>query len=275
MYYLKCNNCGHQNEVKSATITLCSGCEKPLDNSFYEWIKLNHEKTFEDYKKEVCTYQEDPKITAPKSSREDWKRALKIIAPLISLFAVILISNHFGNFFERWSSSEKTSKDVLTQPWVKNTYTDFGLTIETPGKMIQDTLPIPDKVKNLIEKTESYKYHRADGFLIEVAWMKGKVTTKFNLEGAASGSLNGMRLASGVSDFNYTEYHLIKDSIPGIVQKGTYKRSGYDLEFIDSWYCKGLSAWQIMILYQGNDDVARIAAKRVMQSIEIKNQSTQ
>ncbi|HWY99404.1 MAG TPA: hypothetical protein VNY36_09980 [Bacteroidia bacterium] len=273
MYYLKCDNCGYQNELKSGAITLCSGCDKPLDNSFYEWIKLNHEKTFEDYKKEVCTYQEDQIATAPKSSREDWKRALKII--LIASAAILgpLIGEHFGKSIVSLfsSGSVKTSKDVLTQTWVKTTYSDFGLTIETPEKLTKDSLPLPDKVKNLIDKMESYTNHPTGGFMIDVNWMKGKSGSILNLQGAANGSINKLKSVEGVTDFNYSENHVTKDSIPEIIQKGTYTAKCYNVEFTNAIYCKGLNLWAATIVYQSDDDIGRTAAKRVIESIKIKN----
>ena len=34
MYYIKCSQCGHLNEVKSEYQVFCSGCNKKLDNHF-------------------------------------------------------------------------------------------------------------------------------------------------------------------------------------------------------------------------------------------------
>jgi len=55
MHYLKCNNCGHFNEVKTEYLVFCAKCNNKLDNSYYEWIKRNSDKSFEDYKQLICT----------------------------------------------------------------------------------------------------------------------------------------------------------------------------------------------------------------------------
>lgn len=55
MNYLKCNNCGHFNEVKTEYLVFCANCNKKLDNSYSEWTKRNSDKSFEDYKQLICT----------------------------------------------------------------------------------------------------------------------------------------------------------------------------------------------------------------------------
>jgi len=55
MHYLKCNNCGHFNEVKTEYLVFCTNCNKKFDNSYSEWTKRNSEKSFEDYKQLICT----------------------------------------------------------------------------------------------------------------------------------------------------------------------------------------------------------------------------
>lgn len=55
MHYLKCNHCGHFNEVKTKYLVFCESCSKKLDNTFNEWANRNPDKSFEDYKQLICT----------------------------------------------------------------------------------------------------------------------------------------------------------------------------------------------------------------------------
>lgn len=57
MYFLRCNSCGHLNEVKTEYLIFCSKCKKKIENNYSNWIKRNPGKSFEDYKKMVCTTQ--------------------------------------------------------------------------------------------------------------------------------------------------------------------------------------------------------------------------
>ncbi len=54
MHYLKCNNCGHFNEVKTEYLIFCSNCNKKLETNFSDWIKRNSDKTFDDFKQQFC-----------------------------------------------------------------------------------------------------------------------------------------------------------------------------------------------------------------------------
>ena len=59
MYYIKCSQCGHLNEVKSEYQVFCSGCNKKLDNNFADWKKRNPGKSFDDYQQLVCVSDEE------------------------------------------------------------------------------------------------------------------------------------------------------------------------------------------------------------------------
>lgn len=70
MHYLKCNNCGHFNEVKTEYLVFCANCNKKLDNSYSEWTKRNSDKSFEDYKQLICTTEKsDLAKDLPKSKK--------------------------------------------------------------------------------------------------------------------------------------------------------------------------------------------------------------
>jgi len=59
MHFLKCNNCGHFNEVKTEYLVFCAKCNKKLDNSYTEWTKRNSDKSFEEYKQLICTTEKN------------------------------------------------------------------------------------------------------------------------------------------------------------------------------------------------------------------------
>lgn len=70
MDFLKCNKCGHLNEVKGEYLVFCSSCGKKLDNNFSDWKKMNPEKSLDDFKKTICISDEDvQKIKQQKKSK--------------------------------------------------------------------------------------------------------------------------------------------------------------------------------------------------------------
>jgi hypothetical protein len=94
-----------------------------------------------------------------------------------------------------------------------------------------------------------------------------------SLQGAADGSVNEMKKQKGVSDLKYTEKHIFyNDKIPGFIQKGSYKYDGVEIKFINTGYMKGLVLWQVFAAYMAGDDVGRMAAERVINSIQISEE---
>ncbi|HXB11625.1 MAG TPA: hypothetical protein VNZ45_06545 [Bacteroidia bacterium] len=273
MYYVKCTNCGYSNELKSENLSFCSGCNKALDNSFSEWKKTNPGATFDEFKKQVCIPAEFPENTNPKKAKGKSRAFTYSIVTLVTgVFAFIgaySIGEQGTKSIMNWFRSEKTADDVLTKKWVKDTYGSFGLTVETPEKMTKGDLTLPDNIKEKLVEMDIYNYESAKGFKVMINSTRIKDGISSSLQGGANGAVNQVKSAPGVTDFNYTEGQANKDSIPGIVQKGTYKQQGMGIEFIDALYAKGQNMWQVMVLYQDNDEIGRTAANRVISSIAI------
>lgn len=98
MDYLKCTKCGHYNEVKTEYLVLCNACGKKLENSFVSWAKHNHDKSFEDYKQEVCTpvKVEAPKSKAKSNAKPFKVRGLKYWIGFTVAFTLFYVVGHFA-----------------------------------------------------------------------------------------------------------------------------------------------------------------------------------
>lgn len=95
MDYLKCNNCGHLNKIKTEYLTFCTDCNKKLDNNFSDWNNRNPEKTFEEFKKVVCISEED--INNAKSQKKKTnKKGLKYYIGLIISIVIFSVAGKFG-----------------------------------------------------------------------------------------------------------------------------------------------------------------------------------
>lgn len=117
---------------------------------------------------------------------------------------------------------------------------------------------------------DTYSYVSAKGFKILINSIKyNPIIGQPDLQGAANGSVNEMKLQKGVTDFDFTEDYIYKMDIPGFIQKGTYKQDGIAIEFVNAGFAKGLNLWQVMVFYHIDDEVGRIASKKVIESIEI------
>lgn len=269
--FLKCSHCGQLNEVKSEYLVFCSNCGKKLGNNFSDWKKRNPEKTLDDFKQLICISDDEiqranvPVKKAPSRGLKFW------IGFTVSFAIFYAIGQFWGEAIVKYFKSEKTAKEVLDQKWIKAAYGDEGLMVETPVKLTKADLPFPDEVRKMIEKADSYNSMTAKGFKIMINSIKYvKAVGSINLQGVANGSVNEVKLEEGVTNFTYTEEYVYKGDIPGFIQKGTFEKNGIKVKFINSGFASGLNLWQVFVAYQSNDEIGRIASKRVIESIEIK-----
>lgn len=270
MHYLKCNKCGHLNEVKSEYLIFCSKCDKKLENNFSNWHESNSDKTLDDFKSLMCvTAEEIPQ----KKTRYKWAKpqSLKFWLGFVITFSIFYaVGQYGGSSLAKLFRSDYTSKDILTQKWVKETYDYYGFSFETPVKLEKDSLPLPDNIKNLIERIDSYTNKKTSGLMIAVNCSKYKpIIGKGSLEGAANGSINEIKQKSGDPNFSYTEERISHGQIPGFIQKGSYKMNGEDVEFTNVGFLMNLNMWQLIVLHRKDDEVGRQAAKRIVESIAI------
>ncbi len=94
MHFLNCSKCGHFNEVKSEYLVFCTKCDKKLDNNYSDWIIRNSDKTFEDFKNQVCTtnVEEPVKINTTKNK----VKGLKYWIGFTVAFAIFYAVGHFA-----------------------------------------------------------------------------------------------------------------------------------------------------------------------------------
>jgi len=275
MHFIKCTNCGHLNEIKSEYLIFCSSCNKKLENNYPDWIKTNPKKNLEDYKKLMCISEEAIQQIAI-NTKPNKAKGIKYGIGFAIVFAIFYVLAQLGGEeIVKLFNYEKTSKEVLDQEWIKQTCGNFGLSVETPFVMTKTDLPLPENVRGVIDVMDVYDYMTEKGFKVLINSIKySPAIGSVNLPGAASGSVNEMQKQPGVTDFDYAEEEINKGSIPGIKQTGTYKQNGISVEFINTGFAEGLILWQVVVVYQSQDEVGQIAAKRVIESIEINKDSS-
>lgn len=271
MYYLKCNNCGHLNKLDNENLLFCEKCNKKLENNFRDWHRKNSEKSFEDFKKLVCISEQE--IPTESGKKRPKSKSLKYWIGFAVTFAIFYaIGKIGGEKIATLFKAEKTSQEILNQDWQKQEYGNYGLVVATPVVMAEVKLPLPDHIKEVVEEMHSFEYNSAKGFKVFINTAKYKpIIQQVSLQGAANGSVNEMKMQKGVTDFEYSEEQVVLNGIPGFKQTGTYKQNGIPIEFINTGYGQGLNMWQVMVAYHVEDEVGKIAAKRVIDSAEIKN----
>lgn len=274
MRFLKCNNCGSLNEVKTEFLIFCQNCNKKLDNNFRDWQSRNPEKTFEEFKTLVCVSESE--VNNNPVVKKNRPKSLKYwVGFAIALTISTIIGQFFGDKLIELIKFGKTPKSILEQKWVSEKYGQDGLIVETPFNLNSTQLPFPDNVKVLIVDCSSYITETSKGFMIMINSIRYKPEVGvLNLQGAANGSVAELKMQPGVSDFHYSEDYMYKDDIPGFSQKGTFIKDKVQMEFVNTCFANGLVFYQIMVGYKSDDSVAKQAAERVMKSIKIEKNKT-
>jgi len=242
-----------------------------MANNYSDWHKRNAEMSLEDFKRIVCISDDQLKETTAVKSRKRPKALKYWIGFTVAFVVFFTIANFGGEYLVKTLRSFKTSKDILKEEWVREAYGIYGLTVEAPVKLRKGELSIPDEVKTLIERMDVYEYKSAGGFNLMITSIRyHQAIGAVNLQGAADGSANEMKLQEGITQFDYKEDYLYKGDIPGFIQRGSFLEHGDQMEFINTGFAKDLNLWQVMVGYHTEDENGRKVAERIIESIEIK-----
>ena len=165
MHFLKCNNCGHLNEVKTAYLIFCSNCNKKLDNNFSNWQTRNPEKTFDDFKQLICISEADVQKTSQKT-KSNRPKGLKYWIIFAVAFAIFYAIGQFGGekiagifrkpAFDK-AMVEYANEINKTCPMMLDNATRLDNVITLPGNIFQYNYTIA-MVKDSINIDELKKY---------------------------------------------------------------------------------------------------------------------
>ena len=275
MYKLKCNHCGHLNEVNSEYLTFCINCNKKLKNSFHEWKKTNLDKTFEDYKLSECI-DEDlqlEKIRNLKKRNKRWNTRLVALLLFLGLFFGLTFTLiHFKkdkllNFLVSLSNS---SDDILDREWEKKAYYDLHFYLETPFKPDTITLPYPDQVKSIILSTAAYTVdENAGAFKMLLNYIEYNAKIPLSFDDAIQGSINSIENQPGASDLSSSiSPYTLKGKKASMVT-GTIKKYGIQYKFFMLIFASENQLSQIIVEFHENDKNAEKASDRIFNSLKL------
>jgi len=270
MYYLKCNHCGHANELKTEFLTFCNQCGKKLSANFQEWSKEHPGASFDDYKKMVGTTD----LQVLKEGPFQKKKKFPIIAGVLvgvafmGLFTYYM-TNMSGVSILSLLRSGKTPDSIIQSKWERYNFGRFGLSLEAPVKPEMVELAIPDEVKQQIKEMETFQYAPLKGFEMMVSSVLYSEGITASLEGAANGSLNEIVKKPGVSNFEFKDSPVTYNEVNGVLINGSFHLNGVFMRFSTVIYTRNSHMWQVLVSWQDQDANGKIAAERILDSVEI------
>jgi hypothetical protein len=275
MYKLKCEHCGHLNEVSTKYLTLCSNCNRKLNNSFAEWKKKNPIKSFDDYKNEVCIDEELELEKKQLEQRKSKKRHNRLI--IILTIAGLVLGSVFTLYYfnkDKWLNNlislTNTTDDILDREWEKKAYYDLHFYLETPYKPDLIQLPFPEQLKAMISTSASYVFEKDAGafsfVLIYVEFLPG---IPLNLDNSVKRSIASMENQPGVTDLTSAEAPYDVPGREATIVVGTLREYGINFKYQMLAFIDNKSLSQIIITYHDNDEYAKEAANRIIKSLKL------
>jgi hypothetical protein len=172
-----------------------------------------------------------------------------------------------------------SSKELLEGEWVKSTYGNPGVSIETPEVLRRTDLTksLPKNGLALIKEMNSFAYGGvSDNFYLMVSTLKYKQdTTAVDLKKSLEVSLQTLESQGAQNMIVKQEDFETKEGITGIKGYGTFSRVNDKLVGREKLYYEvvlfgqqgGLQ--QIMFFHEDGDSYANEIAERVMSSVEL------
>lgn len=265
------------NELKSEYMVLCEVCGTKMDNNFTQWRQRHPGATFDNYLQMVAIAENQIPPEPPKRKMDVFKSKSLKKNTLIVLITVLSAS--VGGWLGKEAvgavkNSKKTTTQILDRQWMKKGYGEKNsLTLESPWELNPTSkISFPEEVKQIIEKIETFESPENKNEFLKVA--VNILTYKpqagvLNMQGAADGTMNGVKNQPGITNFLYDEQPYSVNSIPGFIQKGSYSANGFNYEFTSIGLIGELVYWQIMIILKKDDKTAQKAAQRIVKSISI------
>lgn len=158
MFYLKCKNCGHLNEVQSEYLIFCSSCDKKLDDNYSDWKKRNPDKTLDDFKQLICISKSDIQKTNTKTKTKP--KGLKYWIGFAVAFAIFYAAGQLGgekllSIFKK-PAYDKVLMNIASElnescPIMVDNMTRLDNAITLPDKVFQYNYTIINLVKDSID----------------------------------------------------------------------------------------------------------------------------
>lgn len=272
-HFLICNNCGNLNELKSEYMVFCTFCGKKMANNFTEWQRRNPGKTFDDYRLSVGVAEDQLPPENPHKKNKSKSRSLKqkitiVVVAVLAATIGTIIGDKIIDSYRNKNKKDKT--EVLNQEWTKKTYGTNGITLEIPWELSK--MPIQSQMTELKEYVEYFEmYQNSDKESVKVVLSSARYKPEVvvNLQGAADGTIYGLKSQENVSDFIYDEKPYLLDSIPGYIQTGTFKLKGEPVEFTILGFNYKQDYKQIVVSVKKDDSDAKKIAERIIKSIQL------
>ncbi|CAM2848865.1 BatD family protein [Flavobacterium frigoris] len=170
------------------------------------------------------------------------------------------------------------TKELLEGEWIKSTYGNPGVTIETPKvlRRIDLTKSLPKNGLQLVKEMQSFAYGSfIDNFYLMVSTIKYKQDAEIDLKKSMEVTLQTLESQGAQNMIVKQEDFDTKEGVTGLKSYGTFSRFNADSKSSEKLYYEILlfsqegGLQQIMIFHEEGDSYANEISDRVLNSVEL------
>lgn len=148
MHFLKCNECGHLNEVRTEYLTFCGKCDKKLENNYTNWKKRNPDGLFDEYKKLMCVSEHEVTVAVEPAKKKS-PRSAKYWIGFTVTFAIFYAVGQLGG--------DKIAS-LFRKPAYEKAMLQFASEINASCPLMVDQVTRLDNVMAMPNNTFQYNY---------------------------------------------------------------------------------------------------------------------
>jgi flagellar basal body-associated protein FliL len=211
------------------------------------------------------------------------KRSKRILIAVASvLFLLLATTTYFiatkGFDYVKDTIIGHPTKELLEGEWIRSTYGNPGVAIETPKvlKRIDLTKSLPKNGLQLVKEMQSFAYGSfVDNFYLMVSTIKYKQEAEIDLKKSMEVTLQTLESQGAQNMIVKQEDFDTKEGVSGIKSYGTFSRFNINSKSSEKLYYEvvlfsqegGLQ--QIMIFHEEGDSYANEISDRVLSSVEL------
>ncbi|WP_029596649.1 hypothetical protein [Flavobacterium sp. ACAM 123] len=211
------------------------------------------------------------------------KRSKRILIAIASVVFLLLATTTYfiatkGFDYVKDTIIGHPTKELLEGEWIKSTYGNPGIAIETPKvlKRIDLTKSLPKNGLQLVKEMQSFAYGSfMDNFYLMVSTIKYKQEAEIDLKKSMEVTLQTLESQGAQNMIVKQEDFETEEGVSGIKSYGTFSRFNMDSKSSEKLYYEvvlfsqegGLQ--QIMIFHEEEDSYANEIAYRVLSSVEL------
>ena len=207
-------------------------------------------------------------IRGRKRSSGRIRRLPRFGKEVVILLALILVAATLKTcWYERLHV--KTPSSILSSKWKTYSPGESQLSLSLPAEPQPVGAEIPDSDRAKIRQADRYQF-ALERFRVDIWNVLYADGVPTDIQQAAEGAIEGLRQSEGVTEFQDSKTLISRSGKKGMLVTGTFKRADETVDLHAILLGDGPKLWQVIITHPASDQNGSVAARRILQSIEIK-----